>query len=61
MRSGRFSGPMSSSDTPNTTWMRPSTSIRALGAPVPERLLELQLDPLDSDTATAEFEKIRAA
>lgn len=36
-------------------------SIRALGAPVSERLLELQLAPLDSDTATAEFEKIRAA
>ena len=36
-------------------------AIRALGAPVPETLLELQLDPLDSDTATAEFEKIRAA
>jgi len=35
-------------------------SIRALGAPVPERLLELLLDPLDSDTATAEFEKVRA-
>jgi putative phosphoesterase len=36
-------------------------SIRALGAPVPERLLELLLDPLDADTATAEFEKVRAA
>ena len=36
-------------------------SIRALEAPVQERLLELLRDPLDSDTATAEFEKIRAA
>jgi diadenosine tetraphosphatase ApaH/serine/threonine PP2A family protein phosphatase len=36
-------------------------SIRALEAPVQERLLELLLDPLDSDTATAEFEKVRGA
>jgi len=36
-------------------------SIRALGAPVQEQQLELLLDPPDSDTATAEFEKVRAA
>lgn len=36
-------------------------SIRALGAPVEEQMLELLVNPLDSDTATAEFEKVRGA
>lgn len=36
-------------------------SIRSFGAPVEERLLELMLDPLDPETATAEFEKLRGA
>ena len=35
-------------------------AIRALEAPVQERQLELLVEPMDSDTATAEFEKLRA-
>jgi putative phosphoesterase len=38
-----------------------ATSIRTLGAPVDERLIELLVDPLDPETATAEFERLRGA
>jgi putative phosphoesterase len=36
-------------------------AIRELGTPVDERLHDLLLEPMDSDTATAEFEKLRGA
>lgn len=36
-------------------------AIRALGAPVEERLIQLLVEPLDADTATAEFEELRGA
>ena len=36
-------------------------AMRTLGGPVQEQLLALLIDPLDSDTATAEFERLRGA
>ncbi len=36
-------------------------AIRASGAPVDEQMLRLLLEPLDSEHATAEFEKLRGA
>jgi putative phosphoesterase len=36
-------------------------AIRALDAPVEERLMQLLVEPPDADTATAEFEKLRGA
>ena len=36
-------------------------AIRALRGPVQERQLELLLEPMDSETATAQFEKLRAS
>jgi putative phosphoesterase len=38
-----------------------AVAIRALRAPVEERLLELLVDPLDAESATAEFERLRGA
>ena len=38
-----------------------AAAIRALDAPMEEELIELLVDPVDSDTATAEFEQLRGA
>ena len=36
-----------------------AAAIRALGSPMEEELIELLVEPVDSDTATAEFEQLR--
>jgi putative phosphoesterase len=38
-----------------------AAAIRALDAPMEEELIELLIHPVDSDTATAEFEQLRGA